>query len=113
MQGSPMQGSSPVLGTQGGMIGNDIVGRTFTGCFLYMQDELQQSSQQSQQQGTEDEEAIEAVCVRINSKQQTNGVIGEQQQQAQQSQTPQSSPQTSPQSSPTKSSDIKSSDTKP
>jgi len=81
-QGNSSQGSGSqsMSGSQGGMSGNqgDIVGKTFNGCFLYQPNEL---NQQGSQQGGEDQEVIEYLCIRRNSKQQTTGIVGQQSQQ--------------------------------
>jgi hypothetical protein len=104
VQGSPVQ-SSPVQGNATQVQGSsnpltDILGKTFTGCFLYKQDELNQASQS---QSTDQEGVVEWVCVRRKPNQPTIGIVGFQQQQ--QPPPPQSSPiqppPQSPQSSPT------------
>jgi hypothetical protein len=75
-QGSSVQGNS----SQGGMSGSqgltDILGKTFTGCFFYKLDELNQPPLPSED--TFEDDIIEWTCVKRKPNQMTMGIVGEQ-----------------------------------
>jgi heme exporter protein D len=84
-QTSPGTSQAQVSSTKGSQA--DIIGKTFTNCFLYAQSELIQ-------QGLEEEEQVQYMCVRRKPKRATTGVAGQPAQQGQQGQQP--PPQQSP-----------------
>jgi hypothetical protein len=79
-QGTQAGAQGTQAGGQGGSQGMssnqaDVVGKTFSGCFLYQTTELNQQGTQGTQ-GEENEDEIEYICVRRKPNQMATGIAG-------------------------------------